>query len=84
MVGKTLLEQQNNNWKITLQKLKEINWDKNNSDDWDGRCVIGGTMRNSSVGAKLTAIRLKQILGLSLTDKEISDEQKFIESKNGN
>ena len=83
MVGKTLLEE-NKKWKIKLKKLKKINWDKNNTDDWDGRCVVGGAMRNSSVGARLTAIRIKQILGLSLSKKEISDEKSFIESKNGN
>lgn len=83
MVGNQLLK---NNCDISaeLKKLKQINWDRSNKDDWEGRCVINGAMRNSSVAAKLTMIRIKHYLDLPLTQKEMIEENKFLEARNGN
>jgi DNA sulfur modification protein DndB len=62
--------------------LKKINWDKANKN-WEGRCVINGSMHNNPKAAQLTAIKIKLLIGSQLTDKELSSENKFIEHKNG-
>jgi len=82
MVGGWLLAN-DKTWKSTLKQFKNINWDRANGQDWEGRCVHNGSMRNSSVAARLTAIKIKQILNLQLTDKEIKQEHKFQEARNG-
>lgn len=83
MVGKQLIKS-NCNLNKELKKLKKINWDRNNKTDWEGRCVVNGAMRNSSVAAKLTMIRIKHYLGLPLTPKEQIEENRFLEARNGN
>lgn len=82
IVGNWLLKN-DKNWKNTTQKLSNLNWSRNNKNDWDGRCVINGAMRNSSVATKLTANRIKHYLGIPLNTKEKSEEQKFKQQKHG-
>lgn len=81
MVGKSLLAN-DKHWQTTLDKLKNINWDRNNKEDWEGRCVINGAIRNSSIAAKLTAIRIKYHLGCQLSNKEQAEEVKYLEAHN--
>jgi DNA sulfur modification protein DndB len=69
-------------WKAKLRQFQEINWERSNHQDWDGRCIINGSMKNSSVAANLTAIRIKQIMSIPLSPKEIAQENKFKEAKN--
>ena len=40
-------------------------------------------MRNSSVAASLTAIKIKQMMDIPLTTKETAQENKFKEARNG-
>jgi DNA sulfur modification protein DndB len=81
IVGKHLLKI--DDWEHKLQKLKEINWDRSNYADWEGRCLINGEMSNNSSRAKLTAIRIKTLLGLQLSPKEQQDEAKLSGARNG-
>ncbi|MEI6894301.1 MAG: DNA sulfur modification protein DndB [Colwellia sp.] len=82
IVGGWLLNN-DNNWKTRLRQFKNINWERSNSQDWEGRCIINGSMRNSSVAASLTAIKIKQIMDIPLTPKETNQENKFKEARNG-
>jgi DNA sulfur modification protein DndB len=75
IVGRHLLK--TSNWKQTLKKLKQMNWDRSNKGDWEGRCMINGEMSNNSSRAKATATRIKLILGLNLSAKEQQDETKL-------
>lgn len=82
IVGNWLLKN-DKSWKKTLEKLKDIDWQRSNKKDWEGRCVFNGAMRNSSVAAKLTAIRIKLYLDIPLSNKELIEEEKLNEAKNG-
>lgn len=76
IVGNWLLKN-DPNWKETTEALKNINWSRANKKDWDGRCVVNGAMRNSSVATKLTANRIKYYLQIPLNEKELNEEKKF-------
>ncbi|MBQ0725405.1 MAG: DNA sulfur modification protein DndB [Cycloclasticus sp.] len=82
IVGNWLLKN-DKQWEKTLIKLKDIDWQRSNRKDWEGRCVSNGEMRNSSVTAKLTANKIKQHLGIPLNEKEQCDESKLEEARNG-
>lgn len=75
IVGHQLLKSPK--WKPTLKQLKQINWDRTNKSDWEGRCLINGEMSNNSSRAKATANRIKQLLNLPLSAKEQADESKL-------
>ena len=81
IVGKHLLRI--DDWELKLQKLKDINWDRSNRADWEGRCLVNGEMSNNSSRAKLTAIRIKTLLGLPLSPKEQQDEAKLSGARSG-
>ncbi|GAB1150139.1 DNA sulfur modification protein DndB [Shewanella algae] len=76
IVGNWLLKN-DTDWKTTTKKLTNINWSRTNKSDWDGRCVVNGAMRNSSVATKLTANRIKHYLNIPLNEKEKAEEKKF-------
>lgn len=76
IVGNWLLKN-DPNWKETLFGLESVDWSRANKKDWGGRCVVNGAMRNSSVAMKLTANKIKQLLSISLTEKEKMEEKKF-------
>ncbi|AWB57200.1 DNA sulfur modification protein DndB [Colwellia sp. Arc7-D] len=80
IVGRYLLEN-DKNWKKTLKELKKVDWSRKNKN-WDGRCVINGSMHNNPKAAQLTAIKIKLLIGSQLTDKEVLTEKTFIEAKN--
>ena len=66
------------NWKNTLTKLAEIDWLRSNSDDWEGRCIKSERMKMSKLNILLTASLIKQKIGISLTEKERVEENKFL------
>ncbi|WP_136484167.1 DNA sulfur modification protein DndB [Vibrio sp. H11] len=68
-------------WKKTTEALKDIDWARSNKADWEGRCVVNGSMRNSSVAMKLTANRIKHYLSIPLNAKEQAEEAKFSQAK---
>ncbi|PSU99250.1 DNA sulfur modification protein DndB [Photobacterium kishitanii] len=67
-------------WKKTTKALKDIDWSRNNKEDWEGRCVVNGAMRNSSIAMKLTANRIKHYLSIPLSTKEKIEETKFTQA----
>ncbi|PRQ62032.1 DNA sulfur modification protein DndB [Vibrio sp. V01_P9A10T6] len=68
-------------WKTRTLALKDIDWSRSNKRDWEGRCVVNGAMRNSSVAMKLTANRIKHYLSIPLSAKEKAEEIKFKQAK---
>jgi DNA sulfur modification protein DndB len=73
LAGKDLVKQQPRGWKAKLKKLNTIDWSRDNDEVWDGRAQVSGRMNNSTQHVALTAIVIKQALGvrLSKNDKEI-------------
>lgn len=80
IVGNWLLNN-DPSWKKTTKALKDIDWSRSNKKDWEGRCVVNGAMRNSSVAMKLTANRIKHYLSIPLNTKEKAEETKFNQEK---
>ena len=58
-----------------LKRFKQINWSRDNLDDWGGR-VIGenGKILGSEIAITLICNRLKMVLGIPLTDFENKKE----------
>lgn len=62
------------NWKETLRRLKDVDWSRSNSD-WAGRCIVNGNMYNNTKAAKLTCAKIKQFIGVELSEIELASEQ---------
>lgn len=69
LLGKHLLCQEPNTWKIKLQKLSKVNWRKTNPE-WVKRSMTHGKLSKSTIAIQLTANALKIELGLPLTPEE--------------
>lgn len=83
IVGNWLLKN-DPKWKTRTKILKDLDWSRNNKSDWEGRCVVNGAMRNSSVAMKLTANRIKQFLDIPLSPKEADEEAKLLKAMQKN
>ena len=81
-IGGDLYQTNHRNWKSKLSKINKINWSRSNYADWGGRCITEtGRISKSSKGIKLTAIRIKQLLGFPLKDHEQQLEQSYKKEK---
>lgn len=66
------------NWKSQIKKLNKINWDKSNQNDWLNRCILeSGSMHKSSKFIYRTYYRIKELIGIELTEKEIKHDCKL-------
>lgn len=54
-----------------LPNLKRINWLRTNSD-WEGRAIVNGKISVKSSNITLTYIKIKELIGIPLEDKEKS------------
>jgi len=77
MVGRDLLQVDNQNWKKRLAGIGKINWAKSNANIWEGRALIGGRVSKSSNNVTLTTNFIKHELGLNLGPEEKRVEQMF-------
>lgn len=66
----------------TMRKLKKANWSRNNLDDWGGR-VIGdyGKILSNETAVILLCNKLKQMIGIPLTESEQEKENTLLKSK---
>ncbi len=63
----------------TLKKLQNIDWLRSN-EDWLGRTIRNdGKVLNSEAANNHTCTKIKQLLGLTLTQEEIKKEKKLME-----
>lgn len=60
-----------------LQRLTVLDWSRSNTALWEGRCMLGGTMAQTSRNVVLTTNILKLHLGLELTEEERDIERTF-------
>jgi DNA sulfur modification protein DndB len=80
-VGRQLYASNPKMLRSELQKLKEIDWSRSNQKLWDGRAMLGNRMEKSNLSVTLTANRIKQTMGLSLTPEEKEAERVLKQSR---
>jgi DNA sulfur modification protein DndB len=62
-----------------LAKLRELDWSRSNTEQWEGRAMVGGRISRSSANVILTANVLMQCLGLPLPPEHAQAESAFLE-----
>ncbi len=72
--GRALYSNSPNDARTRLQHLKEIDWSRRNSQLWEGRAMLGGTMSKAGQNVTLTCNEIKRVLGLKLTPEEQAAE----------
>lgn len=64
-----------------LKKLQKIDWLRSNKD-WMGRTIrLDGKVLNSEAAIYNTCTKIKEILGIELTQEELKKEEKLMEKK---
>jgi DNA sulfur modification protein DndB len=72
--GATLLAAHPKSWKKKLDALANINWQRANSEQWEGRALVGGHVSKARQNVVLTTNVVKQALGLELSADELRHE----------
>ncbi len=75
IVGRTLLQENKDNWKEKLKGLKNINWSRSNPE-WEGRLLINGRMLKNVIGVELAANTILQMCGITLSEERLKHEKK--------
>jgi DNA sulfur modification protein DndB len=79
LVGRYLRENHNDYWKDYIMKLAEIDFSRANKTDWLGRAFsANGRIQKTRDTVTLTANKMKEKLGLPLTELEQNIEGKFL------
>ena len=81
--GRALMQRYPKQWQRKLERLKELNWRRSNSNLWEGRALVGGQLAKAHQNVVLTANAVKMHLGLALTDEEQRVEDAFGRGING-
>jgi DNA sulfur modification protein DndB len=68
--GAELVAQYPDDWQQRLRSLENVDWSRSNTDLWEGRAMVGGHLSKSRSHVLRTAILLKQIMGVHLTEGE--------------
>lgn len=75
MLGNFLYLNETNAWKSILKQVKNIDWHRNNTEDWLYRAIdSNGRIAKNSTYIKLTYNKIKMKLSLPLTNLEIELE----------
>jgi len=78
LVGKYLLSEFNDEWISYIKKLSNVDWNRNNTNDWLGRAFNqNGRIQKNASTIQLTSNRIKQLIGLPLSETEQTLEDKF-------
>ena len=78
LVGKELIIRFPEDWKQKLESLKEIDWSRSNTGQWEGRAMNAGRINASNNNVLLTAMVIKRKLGLSLTKEDEELESRLL------
>lgn len=81
--GNTILRNNGNAPKRLLKGLKEINWSRSNTQQWEGRALVGGRVSKAWHNVTLTTNVIKQHLNIPLTPDERRVEEAFLRGDNG-
>jgi DNA sulfur modification protein DndB len=80
LVGNYLRNYHEVDWTSYVQKLSKIDWNRSNTSDWLGRAYnSNGRIQKTSYTIQLTSNRIKQLIGLPLTESESLLEEKFFQ-----
>lgn len=77
LVGYFLRNSYPNNWKEYIKKLNKVDWSRQ-SGYWDGRAIKNGRVLKNAQTIRLTAIQIKKILKIPLSEQENLLESEFI------
>ncbi|MBX3650511.1 MAG: DNA sulfur modification protein DndB [Burkholderiales bacterium] len=70
IAGADLLASKPKDWRNTLKRIRAIDWSRSNIELWEGRAMNHGRISKASTSVQLTAIVIKQALGLKLSEDE--------------
>lgn len=77
-LGAALVEQFPDNWQPHLTRLRNVDWSRTNTGDWEGRAMLQGRISKAQRQVQLTVNFLKHALDLPLTDDEAEVEREFM------
>lgn len=79
-VGNALLRESDDPtaWAHSLEKLKDIDWHRDNSATWEGRATSGGNVSKSRRNVQLTTAYIRTVLGMPLPLEEQRAEDAFV------
>lgn len=83
IAGNKLLTDHSDDWKSRLNKLKKINWARNNAITWEGRAMVGGRLSKSNQNILLTSVIIKNALDIERTPEEIRIEEAYQRGNDG-
>lgn len=77
MLGNCFLLNPHLDMHVTLSRLSQIHWDRTNRCNWSGIAINdAGRIVKSAQSVKLTYLRIKELIGLSLSIQEKSELRK--------
>jgi DNA sulfur modification protein DndB len=76
-VGSEVIQQDEKKWKNALKPLRSIDWLRSNTQQWEGRAMLGGRVSKAGHHVTLTTNLVKQHLSLPLTPEEQRIEDAF-------
>jgi len=80
LVGQYLRKHHPKDWENYIQRLSGIDWNRSNTNDWLGRAFNqNGRIQKTSSTIQLTSNKIKQLIGLPLSDGEQTLEDKFFQ-----
>ena len=68
--GAEMMREFPNDWEERLSLLTKLDWKKSNPE-WNGVCIIAGSVSSNRQSRQATKAFMKRSLGLSLTDAEV-------------
>jgi DNA sulfur modification protein DndB len=75
--GSTLIATHPDDWPKRLEALSTVNWQRSNSELWEGRALVGGHVSKARQNVALTTNVVKRALGLELSADELRHEHAF-------
>ena len=73
-IGNYLFKEEESEWQAHLQKLRNVDWSRDNVQ-WEGAPVVNGSIRNSVSMVQQTAIRIKKMTKIPLSNDEQQAER---------
>ena len=74
-MGRILIEQYPDDWKVKLRGLKNVDWSRDNPQ-WEGRLLLNGRMLKNAVGVELAANTILKQCGIELSEDRLNYENK--------
>ena len=81
IAGSALIASHPEDWENRLSAIREIDWARENAEQWEGRAMIGGQINKSLNCQILTGNIIKKKLGLPLNPREQEAEDLYAKGK---